>query len=478
MMYFAIPNLDGTIRQAVFLFDQRARENATLNEWWSSDHGKSLKQTLDRIQAITPFLGDEVVFTFTERRKYPAHAGPDPTRTSGRVAAGDRRINADHHEQIPYRITPDLLLISDTAPHLATMVAQLGTGASSAFASEILSRYARGVNWLAAVDAGVIRLDGEIGPVLGTQNMRYLFFEQRSPGGRDENEATLSFQGSRTGIASWLAAPGAAGTAEYVSSEAVAALSASTRDPRQALEELLAAIGQHGLATAIQNFESETGVSLVNDIASSLGTDFTVAVERPSLPVPGWIAAMEVTRPTLLDDTARRLVEAFNRKVATDHPEQKLTLTQETVNGRSWTSVKSDAASATLYWTYDRGYLIASTDRGLAARAITIRESGSSLVRSASFQQRFPTTGGLHHSGFLWINTNGVLADVAGLIQSPAVKNLVGSREPFLLVLDGETERIHAASRTRLTSLILDTMLVPGPAKVGDHRLREYTTRH
>ena len=48
---------------------------------------------------------------------------------------------------------------------------------------------------------------------LSLLNMRYLFFEQRSGGGREENEATLTFQGSRTGIASWLAlqAPGISG---------------------------------------------------------------------------------------------------------------------------------------------------------------------------------------------------------------------------------------------------------------------------
>jgi hypothetical protein len=42
------------------------------------------------------------------------------------------------------------------------------------------------------------------------------------------------------------------------------------------------------------------------------------------------------------------------------------------------------------------------------------------------------------------------------------VQRLAGSRDPVLIVVDGETERIHAASRTRLTSLILDLMLIHG----------------
>src|SRR5262249_15762288 len=140
----------------------------------------------------------------------------------------------------------------------------------------------------------------------------------------------------------------------------------------------------------------------------------------------------------------------------------------ETVNGRSWTSLKVGFMPGALYWTYHRGYMIVSSDRALASRAIAIRESGSPLVHSANFQQRFPATSGLHHSGFFWLNTNGVLSQLSGLVDSPAIKSLLNSRDPLLIVLDGETERIRAASRNRLSSLILDAMLVYGQGlKVG-----------
>ena len=35
--------------------------------------------------------------------------------------------------------------------------------------------------------------------------MKYMFLEQRAPAGAEENEATFTFQGPRTGMASWLA---------------------------------------------------------------------------------------------------------------------------------------------------------------------------------------------------------------------------------------------------------------------------------
>jgi hypothetical protein len=471
MVYFAIPNLDGTIRQALRLVEQRARDNAALNEWWSSERGQELKQSLDRLQAVTPLLGEEVVFALV----------PDPGRKGNympivlsQIQAGRQdalrqaveRLIADHPEKIPYRILQDLLLISDSESNLAHFAGQLGAGGASPFASEIARRYQNGVGWLVGLDFALIVPELDKQPearLLGLLNMRYLFFEQRSGGGRDENEATLAFEGARTGIASWLATPGSAGSAEYVSSEAVAAFSASTRDPRQALDELLFSATK--VTSEIRRFEQETGVNLSADVAASLGTDFTFAIERPTIPIPGWVAAIEVVRPAAFDDAVRRLVDTFNRHQGQSG--DKLTLAQETANGRAWASLSAASSPITLYWTYDRGYLIASSDRALAVRAITTRQSGSSLIRSTNFRERFPSTGGMHHSGFFWLNTNGILSELSGLVESPSLKNLMNNREPLLVVLDGETERIRAGSRTRLTSLILDAMLVHGAGERG-----------
>src|SRR5262249_40477950 len=134
-------------------------------------------------------------------------------------------------------------------------------------------------------------------------------------------------------------------------------------------------------------------------------------------------------------------------------------------------SLKSESAGLTLHWTYDRGYLIASTDRALAANAIAVHESGASLMRAASFQSRFPSSNGMHHSGFIWVNINGTVADAAALlpIENPALKSLLASREPLLIVLDGEMERIHASSRNRLTSMLLDLVAShAGPGNPGE----------
>ena len=76
------------------------------------------------------------------------------------------------------------------------------------------------------------------------------------------------------GFASWLAAPGSSGSAEYASADAVAVFSAATRNPRQIMEDLTGMLP--GFADHLREFQAKTGVNAINDIAAALGTDFTI----------------------------------------------------------------------------------------------------------------------------------------------------------------------------------------------------------
>lgn len=465
-IYVAIPNLHGAIQQALVLVDQRSAENAALRDWWNSEEVRGLRATVDRIQQIAPLLGNEVVYLYSSE--------PDGPLMLAEVQEGrEEELRAAIGElaegpEASFEVLDGLLLVSDSDEHLTALSASLGSGASSPFAQEIARRYEHGVSWLSAVDVKAVtpeRDEHEEATILGVDTMSYLFFEQRAEG----NDATLSFNGARTGIASWLAAPGPAGSAEYVSSEAIAALSASMRDPRQAFDEIIAQLGgESQTAAKLAEFEAETGVSVGLDIAASLGTDLTFAVERPAAPVSGWFVSVEAVNPGALDEAARRLVDAYNVQLQqAGDPGTPLSYAVETVNGVSWRSISANGGMV-LHWTYDRGYLIASMDRALASRAIAVRGSGSPLIHTATFQQRFPPTSGLHHSGFMWFNTNGVVAELASRVDSPALRSLLNSRDPLLVIFDGEAERIHAASRNRLTGVLLDAILVNGIPRTND----------
>ena len=115
----------------------------------------------------------------------------------------------------------------------------------------------------------------------------------------------------------------------------------------------------------------------------------------------------------------------------------------------------------------NRGYLVASTDQGLAARAISVRDSGGSLVRSSTFQRQFPRDGGVHNSGFFWLNTASVADELAALAVFVDLQPLALSREPVLIVLTGESDQVRWSSRTRFTSVLLELMLGQPAGEIG-----------
>src|SRR5439155_13408914 len=127
-------------------------------------------------------------------------------------------------------------------------------------------------------------------------------------------------------------------------------------------------------------------------------------------------------------------------------------------NGRTWITIKPGGLPVGITWTYDRGYMVAASDRGQAERAIATANGGTPLVWSPAFLNQLPSSGGLHPLAFGWLNVKGAGEIVAPLIQKPALRELVASRDPILVVFDATPEQIHAASRTRISGLILDAM--------------------
>jgi ferric-dicitrate binding protein FerR (iron transport regulator) len=447
MVYAAIPNLGPAMNQAVNLIEQRSRDSAVLRGWWSSANAGAYKELIDRVRVLSPLLGDELVFLLVR---------PDvPVLIAEAKAGQEAALRAELTKLLPapaaFRVANGVMLITKSAADLTLLTGQMGGGTGSGFGLELKKRYGRGVAWILGVDMTLMPA-GNAPAGMGVEQLKYVFAEQRTVQGMEENEATVLFTGPRTGMAAWLAAPGSLGSAEYASADAVAVVSAATRNPRQIMEDLTGMVP--GFAEQLRQMESKTGVNAINDLAATLGTDFTLSVETAAVPLPGWIAAVEVYQPATLNATMGRLVEAYNREAAA---ERKLVLKQETAEGRVWHSLTMSGFG--LQWTFDRGYWIVAMDRAVAMRALATRAGGFPLVRSAAFKAQMPTLAGVQTSGFVWLNL-GTAADLlSGLATTPALRQFVAVREPSLVTINGEMERIQVASRTRLTSLMLDTMM-------------------
>ncbi len=250
IVYGTAPNPGVTIGRALVLAEEQSAQNATFGAWWNSETGKLLREMVDRVQSVNPLLGDEIVFCASVA---PGHEDPVPM-VMAQVKPGKRAELASALAKLfaeageapgSYSVSDDLVVVSHSPSSLAWALAHLGQGASSPFAAAIGERYRRGVGWLIALDApsAIKQASGnDVPPVelAGLVGMKYLFLEQRAPAGAEENEVTFAFQGTRTGMGSWLADTGSGGAAEYLPTDALLAGYASTREPLQLFEELTA----------------------------------------------------------------------------------------------------------------------------------------------------------------------------------------------------------------------------------------------
>jgi hypothetical protein len=469
-VYGAVPNPGLTVSRALALAHEQSTQNPTFGAWWNSESGQELRQIADRIESVGPLLGEEIAFGVS----VGGTSEPVPI-VMARVQAGRRAelastldgLFAQAGEAASYAISDDLIVVSDSPSHLALITSQLGRGAGSAFAAAIGERYQRGVGWLIGMDASsVITLAAEddAPPVelAAMTGVKYLFLEQRAPAGAEENEVTLAFQGPRTGMASWLADAGSGGAAEYVPADALLAGYVSTREPLQIFEELTAQLtmSEPDFDGGLAEMDEKFGAGFAENLTAAVGTEAALALTGFSTSGPTWVVASVANNPSVIDSSLLKLVEVFNAELGPDEQSKRIVFEQGIANGRTWNTLKPGGLPFGITWTYDGGYMVAASDRAVAERAIATRNGGSPLVWSPAFLGQLPSSAGLHPSAFAWLNTRGAFAMLSPLVQSPALRELLAERDPILIVFDGTPERIHAASRTRISGLIMDLMLV------------------
>jgi hypothetical protein len=263
-------------------------------------------------------------------------------------------------------------------------------------------------------------------------------------------------------MGSWLADAGSGGAAEYLPADALVAGYVSTREPLQLFEEFTTQITkaepdfERGLAT----LDEKLGAGFVQNLAGALGTETALALTGLSTSGPTWVMASLANNPAVIDSSLQKLVDAFNAELGPEHQDKRIALQQENVGGRTWSMMKPGGLPVGIVWTYDRGYLVAGSDRGVAERAIATRNGGSPLVWSPEFLGQLPSSAGLHPPAFVWLNAKGALGILSTLTSNPAVADLAAGRDPILVMFDASPERIHAASRTRISGLIMDAMLI------------------
>ena len=470
-VYGAVPNLGGKIGQALALADQQSSENAAFGAWWNSETGRELRQMVDRVQSVSSLLGDEVAFSVATQA--PGQQAPmvlarvQPGQREALSSALEGLFAATGEAALPYSVSDELMVVSNSASSLAWALGHLGQGAGSPFEAAIKERYQRGVGWMVGIDAApaiVLARDDDAPPaeLAAMAGLKYLFLEQRAPAGAEENEITLVFPGARKGIASWLAESGSGGAAEYLAADALVAGYVSTREPWQLFQELstFTTKENESFAAGLAEANGKLGERFLENLTAAMGTESAFSLNGFSVDGPQWVMAVLANDASVIDNSIRKLADAFNAELPAEEQVHRIVVGQESAGGRTWMTVKAGGLPFGVTWTYDQGYLVAASDRGSAERAIATRNGGSPLVWSPAFLAQLPSSAGMHPSAFAWLNTGGALGIFSALAPNPAVTKLLAERDPVLVIVDGKADQIHAASRTRLTGLIMDVMLL------------------
>jgi hypothetical protein len=470
-IFGALPNPAGKIGLGLAAAEQQALENPVFQAWWSSETGVELRRMVDRVQSVSSLLGDEVVLSVASAAPHDevpmVIARVQADKRESLVSALDALFAEAPESSRPYAVSGELMLVSDSSVHVAWAANHLGQGVSSPFGTAIADRYRRGVGWLLGVDAApVIQMtSGDDGPPIklaGVTGLKYLFLEQRSPDGAEENEVTLTFQDARKGIASWLADGGSGGAAEYVPADALFAGYVSMREPGQLFQEFSAFMTNQleSFQSNLTLLEQTLGAGFVTNLTAAMGTEAAFSLHGVSVNGPTWVIVALANDPAVIDNSFAKLADTFNAALPLSEQDKRCVLTQESAGGRMWTTLKAGGVPFGVTWTYDGGYLVAASERATAERAIATRNGGVALVWSAAFQNQLPGSAGIHPSAFVWLNTKGALGMFSALTQNSESTKLLADRDPVLVVFDGKPEQIHAASRTRLSGAIIDAMML------------------
>ena len=462
VVYAAIPNVGGAIAQAKQMFDQRLAESDVLRNWWNqqpASRSADLDRLVGQISSISRYLGNEIVVA-AARNQAPLllaevqQPGLADYIQQNLPAAAGLHISVNNN-----------LVIASSDP---AQLSRLGSGSfmGTPFYARIEKAYQSGVGYLLAINLEQIAPKTVLNT--GTNNVQYLVIERRSALGASDTRASLSFDGNRQGIASWLATPGPMGSFNFVSPDASVAASFVMKTPRAVMQEIVTLIGERDarFTQELSSFESQTALSVLDDIASPLGNDATFAVDGPLLPVPSWRIVIEVNDPERLRQTIATLADRFNQHAPEDRG--KLQTGSEQINARTFYWLRNDKMpNLTAYYTFVDGYLLAGSTEANLLQAIQNRQNGNTLVNSTNFRNQLPTDGYTNFSALIYTNPGSTFGPLVQQLkgatnltsaQQQSLNALLATSGPALICVYGEPDRIVAASRGSFLGFDLGTL--------------------
>ena len=489
-VYVAMPNAPATLSDLFELVRSRIESSELLAEWWAEFEASGAVGTIDDVIGLLGELGDTM-----GDETVVALAGGIADNTARPLiltevsdAAALREALEEHLEELGDAMGDEgapvivedldataesdgvlLVWIADdlaaASPSLAALraVAANRDGAANPFVGSRLhgrlaERYTAGAELLAAVELAAVvaeladseDADANGFSFSGLDHVEDLVASRTQDGDRANVTATLSFDGERSGMASWLSEPGTNGALDFFSPDASFVTAGVIEDPLTIYDEFLEFLAGLGgeMDGPPAEIESELGMSIRTDFLEHLGGEYAAGIDGPVLPTPTWKAVASVYNAEGLQSSIETLIEKANDRLAAEGVGAAATLDEQESGGRTVYRLavaiddgdedgedssggdedslegvlESLVETPEIFYTYFDGYMVSASSVATIDTAIRYRGSGASLTSSQQFLDLLPENGYADFSAMVYNR----LAETAGELFDLLPTEVVG----------------------------------------------------
>lgn len=490
-LYVSIPNLGDFVTQAKAIFEDQLTQSPALQQWWNNgkqDKTKELDELVNKVHDLSQYVGDEMVIVALKQQTGCGFAVVADVQRSGLADLLKQQFSSGLHGGLTVLddaalkstsntgnrgayalVRPKEVVFSNSVETLKAIDAQLDAGssgfASTNFGQQIAAAYNRGLGVILAAnlqqmiaEAAGHERGGKKGDAFlqasGIGGVGYLIAEHREVNGTPENHLNLQFTGERQRVASWLGAPAAVGSLDFVSPNAALAVAAVSKDPVAIADDMIAMMSAEKNGTDEWNkAQSELGIDVRNDLAGNLGGEFMFALDGPVLPTPSWKAVIEVRDSGRLETTLERLAQAINSHVQGKEA-HGIAIDTNQADSQTFHTVRDTGTGAVVAeYTFANGYMIIAPTRALVMDALRTHASGNTLAHSSSFKALLPVDQNENYSAVAYQNLGPVVTPLLSQLSgesADAIRKLAADSHPTAICAWGKDARIEAASNSNL----------------------------
>lgn len=491
-VYVAMPNAPATLSDLFELVRSRAGTSDLFAEWWAEFEASGAVDTIDELIAFLGELGDtmgdetvvalaggiadntarplmvtEVSDAAALREALEEHLeelGDTMGDEGAPVIVEDLDAAAESDGVLLIWIADDLAAASPSLAALRTVAANRD-GAANPFVGSRLhgrlaERYAAGAELLGAVELAAVvaeltdseEADANGFAFSGLDHVEDLVASRTQDGDRANLTATLSFDGQRTGMVSWLSEPGTNGALDFFSPDASFVAAGVIEDPLTIYDEFLDFLAGLGgeMDGPPAEIESELGMSIRGDFLVHLGGEYAAGIDGPVLPSPAWKAVASVYNAEALQSSIETLVLKANDRLAAEGVGATVALDEQESGGRTVyrLSIEIDGADGNggeadeggdedddslegvleslletpeIFYTYFDGYMVSASSVATIDTAIRYRGSGASLTSSQQFLDLLPRNGYADFSAMVYNRLAETASELFDLLPTEVV---------------------------------------------------------